>query len=441
MSAAPPERSLEPLVGPFLARQRWYPTVPGAGERPAARVVEAETLAAGSPGLVWLMVETGGAVLQVLVGLRPEAEAVRILRGRDRAVLGPADGLPGRPLAYDALADPELVLQLLDSVGDGACSGRRVRHLLTDIRHTCLVIDDRLLFKVFRQLDLGPNPEVELTYALDGVGFNHLAPPLATWRRDDADLAMVQHYEPGGSSGWALALTSLRDLDAAGGPPEAAGGDFGAEARRLGNMTARLHLALVDAFGSRGAEPEDLAQGLGRALDGLSVQGDAAAVVRLVRDVPDAGAAIRIHAAYDLNAVVRTEVGWMVADFRGDPGRPLEERRTTGSPLQDVAGLVHSFSRVARAATRERSPRERERAGGLGDAWARRNRWSFIDGYMSVRGVQELLPSEPAAVELLLSAFEIQAAARQLEGDLARRPTRAAPTRGALEALLAASGS
>ncbi len=49
-----------------------------------------------------------------------------------------------------------------------------------------------------------------------GAGFDHVARPVASWARDDADLAFVQQYLSGGAEGWALALTSLRDLYAAG---------------------------------------------------------------------------------------------------------------------------------------------------------------------------------------------------------------------------------
>ena len=98
----------------------------------------------------------------------------------------------------------------------------------------------------------GPRPDLELLLALDEVG---LQPP----RRPVGGLAP----EPGATSAWSrstcpaprratpLALTSVRDLYASGGPPELAGGDFGAEAHRLGTMTARMHLGLDKAFGRR----------------------------------------------------------------------------------------------------------------------------------------------------------------------------------------------
>src|SRR5205823_5021842 len=82
-------------------------------------------------------------------------------------------------------------------------------------------------------------------------GFEHVAEPIAKWERDGNDLAFVQRFLAGGVEGWALSLTSLRDLFACGHEdPAEAGGDFAGEARRLGRVTAEMHVAMADAFGS-----------------------------------------------------------------------------------------------------------------------------------------------------------------------------------------------
>ena len=83
--------------------------------------------------------------------------------------------------------------------------------------------------------------------------------PVANWVRHGWDLALVREYAPGAVEGRLLALTSLRDLlgrtidedklrrEEVGG----AGGDLSSEMRRLGEITANLHLALAEAFGAR----------------------------------------------------------------------------------------------------------------------------------------------------------------------------------------------
>ncbi len=107
---------------------------------------------------------------------------------------------------------------------------------------------DRGDLMVFPWLDDRPRPDVDLMVALEGAGFNHVAAPLVRWVEDGRDLGVVLEPLADRSAGWALALTSLRDFYASGGSPEAAGGDFGAEARALGTMTARMHLALDRAY-------------------------------------------------------------------------------------------------------------------------------------------------------------------------------------------------
>ena len=107
---------------------------------------------------------------------------------------------------------------------------------------------------VFPWVGEHPQPAVDLLQALDSAGFNHVAAPLVRWTWKGRDLGFIQEPLADRSGGWALAMTSLRDLYALGGRPEAAGGNFGSEAHALGTMTARMHLALDRAF-DRHPEP------------------------------------------------------------------------------------------------------------------------------------------------------------------------------------------
>jgi len=152
------------------------------------------------------------------------------------------------------LHDGELVASLTRHVTGEEVDPTRVRQIRHTAESATLALEDRLAFTVFSELVDGPRAGLGLLLALDEVGFNHIAAPVAVWRRGGRDLGIVQEYLPGGSSGRALAVTSVRDLYASGGPPELAGGDFGAEAHRLGTMAARMHLGLEEAFGRREAD-------------------------------------------------------------------------------------------------------------------------------------------------------------------------------------------
>ncbi|HEX4540829.1 MAG TPA: hypothetical protein VH112_11345 [Acidimicrobiales bacterium] len=426
-------------LGPFLERQRWFAR--SEHEVGSPQIVEAEVIRPGRPRLTDLVVEAGGATYHVLVGVREEQEALGILRGQEHAILGPLEDDDGHALAYAALADPELALQLLEIVSAGNQQATRVRPVGAEQSNTSLVYDDRLIMKVFRRLQAGPNPDVEVTLALDDVGFNHVAAPVAVWRRDPWDLALVQEFLAGGSEGWALALTSLRDLYASDPPiaPEAAGGDFGDEARRLGEMTAKLHLALAEAFGRHPADPADWARSIQQQLDAVPASEGMAdravgSILDDLRGVRDPGVAIRVHGDYHLGQVMRGEVGWYVLDFEGEPARPLEERRQLRSPLRDVAGMLRSLQYATAVAAEERGPAGQADVGELAAAWERRNRRAFLDGYGSVGHLSEMVPSGPD-FEVVLAAFELEKAAYELCYELAYRPAWAHIPREALARL------
>ena len=426
-------------LGPFFERQRWFAR--SEQEAGSPRIVEAEVIRPGRPRLTDLVVEVGEAIYHVLVGVREEQEALGLLRGQEHAILGPLEDDDGPALAYAALADPELALDLLEIVSGGNQKATRVRSVGAEQSNTSLVYDDRLIMKVFRRLQSGPNPDVEVTLALDEVGFNHVAAPVAVWRRDPWDLALVQEFLAGGSEGWALALTSLRDLYASDPDtaPDAAGGDFGDEARRLGEMTAKLHLALAEAFGRHPADPAEWARSIQRQLDAVPASEQVAgaalgSILDDLRAVRDPGVAIRVHGDYHLGQVMRGEVGWYVLDFEGEPARPLEERRQLRSPLRDVAGMLRSFQYATALAAEERGPAGQADVAEQAVAWEQRNRRAFLDGYGSSGQLSELVPSEPD-FEVVLAAFELEKAAYELCYELAYRPAWAHIPREALERL------
>jgi maltokinase len=409
--------SVADLLPAWLGRQRWY-----AGGAPTSVAVAAEEELA--PGLRWLLVEADGAAYQVMVGLRPGDEHPEFLQGRDLEVLGHTDG----QLAFDALADPDLARALLARVVPGE-EVHLVRPVGAEQSNTSLVFDDRLILKVFRRLHEGANPDIEVTAALAATGFDHVAEPLGVWRHDGTDLAVCTPYLAGGAEGWALALTSLRDLYAtACEDPAECGGDFAAEARRLGEVTAGMHLALAEAFGTEPGDPDRWASGLEVQLARLpagTVAADATKrFLARLQDVGPAGAgvSVRVHGDYHLGQVMRTDAGWFVLDFEGEPARPLAQRRLTSSPLKDVGGMLRSFDYAARFALRERDEAEREAHLERADAWEARNRVAFLRGYEGTEGIDALLPPAGPDRATVLAAFELDKAAYEVLYELAHRP-------------------
>jgi maltokinase len=424
--------ALEKLLPDYLPRQRWF-AGQEAGEAAVARLEEA------APGLGWALVESGGSTYQLVIGTRPATEPPPFVQGQESAVLGTIDGL----LVYDATLDPELGLALLGLVAPGE-SAEHVRPTGAEQSNTSLVYDNRLILKLFRRLAEGPNPDVEVVTALSKVGFENTPGPAGVWRREPYDLAIAQQFLAEAADGWSLALTSLRDLYGSDcEDPGDCGGDFAPEAERLGQTTAGLHAALADAFGRTPGDPTAwgalVEAQLGRLRAG-DVDGAAAdRFVRALRDVApvDAGPAIRVHGDYHLGQVLRTDAGWFVLDFEGEPARPLAERTAPSSPLKDVAGMLRSFHYAAQVGLTERAEANQERYLPLADKWEARNRRAFLRGYLDPAREAGLVPADDAVLERVLTAFELDKAVYELLYERSHRPDWAVIPQSAIARLLA----
>ena len=294
-----------------------------------------------------------------------------------------------------------------------------------DQSNSSVVLGESQIVKLFRRLEPGPNPDVELSRYLGGrVGFASV-PAFAgaiRWRAptgDVYDLALAQEYVPGSEDCYEataaalVALTEAEDLRPALATAEQ-------DARSLGEITAGLHAALVRAkapgLRPRWATGDDLAlwrqrgeEALDRAL-GL-LDGEAAAelgawapwireeLAGLERQVKPP-LLTRVHGDLHLGQVLRSARGFLVIDFEGDPTRSLAERRLHGSPLRDVACMLRSFDHVARSAMR--------RAGGGEvriERWLTCSRGAFLDAYVQTLAEQDA----PFRLETgLVRAFELE---------------------------------
>jgi hypothetical protein len=384
--------TLGPVAVPYLERQSWFqaslPADEGSGADGTPTVVlDCTRLSEGPPGLASVLFGRGRGRFHLFVGWREVAALPDALGGDEHAVLGVLEdgGVP--VLVYDALCDPELALGLLERVAKGRERARSVRSVRSLVSHASLVFDERLFMKCYRVLEPAPRPEVEVLLQLDAVGFNHVLAPVAHFERSGFDLVLVREFEPSALEGRSLAVTSLRDLlataradDPASAEERAAasGGDLSAEMRRLGEMTARLHLALAVAFGER--------------------------------ELPGGGVLIRVHGDYHLRRVMRTDIGWIVAGFGDDPseaatpGADGRVGRREATPLEDLADMCYSLREVARSLAESWRAGPAERVAALVQAWSARNEAAFLDGYLSDPAVRRLLPPGapvPAVADLV----------------------------------------
>ncbi|MGH9056909.1 MAG: phosphotransferase [Acidimicrobiales bacterium] len=417
---------VEEMLAPYLGAQRWYG---GAASPPEGISVEsARELWCGDDGehRLWQAIvsvdQDGEGRYQLVIGERPAGERADFLHGHEEAVVGSVNSA----YFYDATLDSEMARVLLAVASAGAESAERARPVSAEQSNTSVVFDDRLILKVFRRLHEGRNPDVEVTTELAAGGFEHVATPLVTWSEGGFDLAFGQEYLAGGAEGWALALTSLRDLyDSRDSLPAEAGGDFAAEASRLGRVTAEMHVAMEASFGA--APPAEasrswrhLVEGLRPRLEsagdvaGADLAGAAIPLLAHLGSLRDPGPVFRVHGDYHLGQVMRTDAGWYVLDFEGEPARPLAERASPSSPLKDVSSMLRSFQYASRHALSAQPAADLPNLEELAEAWESHNRGAFLDGYGSVQTVERLLPG-PAAIPAVLTAYELDKALYELD--------------------------
>jgi maltokinase len=339
--------------------------------------------------------------------------------------LGTVEDADGEGLVVDALHVADAARVLLETVAglSGGANGdlETVSVVRDDDEATALAFDRRYLLTVFPWLFRGPHPGAALLAGLDEAGFNHLPAPVAFWRRAGRDLGVVQELLSGASSGWALAIGSLRDVIASGVQPAAAGGDFAPEALALGTMAARMHVALERAFGRRAGDVAKWVDELGPDVLAAAAEGQrsgfaATSAEDLLASLRRSGLrlpTIRTHGDLHLGRVARTDHGWVLADCMPGGTAPGTEEPLFRCPLADVADLTWSLWHAAQVAAGERGPASLGLASSeTALAWQARNRRALLAAYLATPGIGPLLPADRRVVRRLLAMFELARAAR-----------------------------
>ncbi|WP_257183575.1 trehalose synthase [Corynebacterium cystitidis] len=201
--------------------------------------------------------------------------------------------------------------------------------------------------KVFRKLEDGLNPDVEL---LSQIGdCPHVAGVRGWLTRDGATLAMMQQRIVDGRDGFELLQAT---------PSESEAGEL---AFGLGRAIRVVHDRLATDFPTREVAVADLFATLHNHADELAAQSQVLRervddIHALYHDIQrtyldasgDKTATVqRVHGDLHLGQTLHTPQRWYLIDFEGEPARPLTQRVLPDHPIRDVAGMVRSFGYAA----------------------------------------------------------------------------------------------
>jgi maltose alpha-D-glucosyltransferase / alpha-amylase len=367
---------------------------------------------------------------------------------------------------------------------DPITSDASVRSVGVDQSNNALIVDERLLVKVYRRLRAGVQPEIEMSrYLSQSAGFAN-TPAL---------LGLIEHRS---SSGEATVLGALFDFvrnqgdcwhvivgalerhlesvhllpsDAA--PPESETVSYVHPLdlpRVIGQRSAEMHKALAIETTDAAFAPEAITTGdikrwvddARREIDAAFAvldrsqlsEGDATLVGRLLaeRSAIDqylddlAKSAVsapktRIHGDYHLGQILVAENDVFIIDFEGEPRRTLEERLAKTSPMRDVAGLLRSLDYATWAALDHVSIRTSQLSERVREAAVSWRNWAcatFLEAYgLAAEGTAAPL-SDTGETRALLDLFLVHKAAYEISYEAANRPGWISiPVRGMLNLL------
>lgn len=358
----------------------------------------------------------------------------------------------GEEAYHDALHEAEffrIMLSLMDGASikmeKGELSGFRDGAIPSDISssrvlgveqsNTSAVLNGTAIYKHYRKLEEGENPDYEVPLELAGLGFRNTPEPLGRVVYNCSGNyhagALFRFVENRGDC-WSLFTRELERYFRKQG-----GMDCLDAVKSIGRITSEMHSALASSsapsFMPGKVEPTDIERWasdfnslLGQVMSTISssrlpqkerlmetvssMEGMERAAYRL-RD----SYKIRIHGDYHLGQILAARDDFYVIDFEGEPMRSLEFRRNLHTPLRDVAGMLRSFDYASSTAS------------GGGDsaaaaAWRSAAERLFVTTYFDSLRAPWILPDRDKTMPAL-NLFQAEKALYELNYELNNRPS------------------
>ena len=436
-------QKLESLLPGYLPHCRWFRAK--ARSIAGVQITDMVPMSEGpaAPRLALLNVEYSNAepetyLLPLAIATGARARDVRSQWPQQvlAEVTGSMRNGDGDGVLYDAVVDPEFLSSLLDmiasrrrhraSMGELLPGATEAFHQLrgdpgslleprllkAEQSNTSAVYGDRFILKLFRRIETGVNPDLEIgRFLTSHERFSHV-PPLAGWidyrsgSGDRRNIALLQGFVPNEGDAWQFTLDELRrflenaatrtdsapttaktldEMLALTDPDPLAAelvGHYLDAARLMGKRLAELHLALASTADDPDFAPEPYSalyqrstfqsmwNMLSRVMRTLNsrtpivpkdLREQAQLIASRQRDIAARYDAflrcrtnivrMRIHGDLHLGQILYTGKDFAIIDFEGEPARPLSERRLKRTALRDVAGMLRSFHYAALTST------------------------------------------------------------------------------------------
>jgi maltose alpha-D-glucosyltransferase/alpha-amylase len=343
--------------------------------------------------------------------------------------------------------------------------------------NSSMLFDNKFFLKLYRKLEDGVNPDVEITrFLTEKTDFPNVPAFVGAleYHRPKAEptvVCLLQRAIANEGNVWTLTVDALGryyervlerkgDFQSETAPPgvlleELVGGVYPEKVKLLGQRTGELHLALASrnddpafapepfnamaqrsvyqsmrtslrrAFTSLEKKLSDVpAKFRSEAREVLAAEKEILAREKRLLDRRTNAAKIRIHGDYHLGQLVYTGKDFVILDFEGEPARPLSDRKMKRSVLRDVAGMMRSFQYAAYAALWQQALRKEdvpflER---WADLWYRQTSSMFLQSYLKTITGAIFIPTNSDDLQIMLEAYLLDKAVYEIGYELNNRP-------------------
>lgn len=306
--------------------------------------------------------------------------------------------------------------------------------------NTSIRFHNDLCFKLYRRIETGVSPEIEMCSALSkGTAFKNLPRYLGSLNYDQSrtnrySLGILQNYVQNEGGAWELSLDQVKryydnvlarintgitipPLPSLSGDPvqipeimhELIGEAYLGMIEKLAERTAEMHLSLASLGSDPAFAPEAFTTLYQRSIYQAMCEQVKRTVI-LIREIMHTlpveqqelcslllqkqktilqqfdpirrekieTLKIRIHGDYHLGQVLFTGKDFVIIDFEGEPSRPVSERKIKRSVFRDISGMLRSFDYAAFNVLQENRSVIRSEDRLALEPWA--DLWSFYVG-------------------------------------------------------------